>query len=614
MECETESDVRVTSPNVETLAFLQDALAKGDTLAVVSQDGQGNLTISAEIGPGSAFLGLTPLVGPEGAAGQSQFPLLLQEEVFDDPSDLPTDLTPTAADIGRYWIIDVQNQDTGAVTSTGAYIWFGSEFRFLPFGNQGPPGPYGVIAPFVTLLPPDNASQPVVTGSGVAGDPYLWTLELSVPEGPVGPCCPVAEMPDFQSVARPTVGQFITATGEHIEYGGHSLPLWAPANVGDIVPACYTVPQSAFTAAAGITFESTVTIATFSVPANAWPWKPIVFGQIQMYEAELSFNPLAIGIEVLLGSPNPEVGTLVARGYGNTPGGVVTIVPHTSSPSSPSTAMTPWNSVGLVAANHGGPAATLYVNLINDGIVAVWDYNPQGAEIFVMACPSTSQEELGLTIYGSLHPKVTLSGYTAVRAELEFTGTGVLTAEDIVFSPVSEEFVTSGTYTPPSWWTSGTDFLDLIAVGAGGGGSTAGNNDAGGPGGAGSWNTTTIQTLSSGHLTVTVGGGGTSAASEANGTAGAATTIKDGGTTKLTAAGGSGGTYEGGGTISGTGWYGPSPGNETYESQTYYGGQQQTSSSGNGQWPGGGAAGADHIFVAGGHGASGAAWIVARKA
>lgn len=800
----------MTSPNVATLAYLHDALAKNDTWAVLSQDAAGNLTIAAEIGPGAANTTITPLVGPTGPAGTTQFPLMLQPEVLTDPSDLPTDLTKTDADVGRYWIIDVQNGETGAVTSTGAYIWFGTEFRFLPFGNQGAPGPYGVISPYVTLLPPDRVSQPVVTGTGTSGDPYIWDLELSIPEGPVGPCCPVAEMVDFVPTV-PTVGQFITATDTTVEYGGHALPLWAPANVGDIVPQCYTVPQSAFTAAAGVILaaeisvvgtgagastlmdvtsfswshnapagadvfvftacsstekpsavtyggaamtalgscvinagavslwhladvaggsqsvvatipetastyitgnsiallnvgsvgvaatanaantlafqsiscnarqvilqgfgfagvpefpyggviacdgsadsstkagllvnwaltptdfgtlgatandwtgigvvlspvQSVATIAQFGVPANDWAWKPVVFGQIQMFEVELSLNPLQIGIEVLLGSPDPQVGTLVARGFGNTPGGVVTVVPHTSSPASPGTAMTPWNSVGLVEANHGGSAATLYVNLINDGIAAVYDYNPAGAELFVMACPATTQSSLDLTVAAALHPTITLSAYYAVNASLEFKGGGTFTASDVEYSPDPQQFRTSGTYTPPSWWVSGTDYLDLIAVGNGGGASTAGGGDAGGPGGAGSWATATIQTLSSGSLTVTIAGGGAGSSTTANGAAGTAVTIKDGATTKLTAAGGSGGTYEGGGAISGTGWYGPSPGNETFESQTYYGGEQTTTSGTPGGWPGGGGAGADGVFLAGGNGAAGSAWIVARKA
>lgn len=803
----------MTTPTVETRAYLQAALANQDTYAVVSQDANGNLTIAAEIGPGVANLGLVPLQGPTGPAGISQFPLHLQEEVLNDPSLLPTDLGPTSADVGRYWLIDQKNEATGEITSTGAYIWFGYEFRFLPFGNEGPPGPYGVIAPFVSLIGPDQTSQLVVDPDtdGSSANPYLATVELSVPEGPVGPCCPVAQMVDFVPESRPTVGQFITATGETVSYEGDNLPLWAPTNVGDIVPACYTVPQSAFKATSGIilqaqisvagtgggastlmsttsfswshnapagadvfaftacsgtavpsavTFggaamtllgssvanggavslwhlasvtggshnvvatipvtastyitgnsvaflnvgsvstaatshanntlafqgiscgaqqvilqgtgyaglplfpyggltttyntaasgtkaalqtayalspsdfgslgatangwnaigvvlspvESIATIAQFAVPANAWPWKPVVFGQIQMFEIELSLNPLSIGIEVLLGSPDSRVGTLVARGFGNTTGGVVTIFPHTSSPSAPDAAMTPWNTVGLVPASHGGPDATLYVNVINDGIAAVYNYNPQGAELFVMACPATTQAQLGQVVYGSLPLKVTLAGRIAEDVRAEVKGVGTLSPGNVFGYPVTQEFRKSGSYTPPSWWVNGTDYLDVISIGAGGGASTANDFDAGGPGAAGAWATTTIQSLTSGALTVAIGSPGVGAIVNTNGSAGGATVVKDGSSTVLSASGGAGGTYIGGGTIGGTGWYGPSAGSKTYEAQTYYGGLQTTKASNPGHWPGGGGSGADFVFLRGGSGASGAVWIVARKA
>jgi hypothetical protein len=407
----------VTNPTVETLSYLQAALSNHETYAVVTQGPSGTVTISAEIGPGPKNVTLAPLVGPEGDAGTAQFPLMLERDILDDPSLLPTDLTPTNADIGRYWLIDQVNGETGAVLSSAAYIWFGTEFRVLPFGTQGPPGPYGVISPYVSLIGANETSQiGEVTGTGTAAHPYLLTVELSVPEGPAGPSAPLASFPDVDESTRPLVGQFLTYSGSSITHGGSSLPLWTPTSTGDIIPQPYSVPQAAFTGRFGIEFGATpATIATFSVPPKPWPWKPIVFGQIKMFELELSLQPLLMGIEVLLGSPNPAVGTVVARGFGNVLSGVVTVVPHTSSPSSPTTAMNPWNTVGYVAANHGGTAGTLYVNVVNDGIIAIYDYNPSEAELFVMACPVTTQAQLGLQVYGSLSTKVQLTASSVTK-------------------------------------------------------------------------------------------------------------------------------------------------------------------------------------------------------
>lgn len=403
MECGTESDYRVSE--LATLPYLQSILAQNDTYAVVSQDKCGNITISAEIGAGPGDLAVPPLVGGAGVSGVAQFPLRVQSDVYTSPGELldeQPELTNTVADIGKYWLIDQQDIN-GNCISSAAYIWFGTEFRVLLFGPQGPPGPYPVIAPTVTLIGPNLTSTPdVPTGTGSAANPYLWDLDLSVPEGPQGPSATLASMGDVQETTPPIVGQFLGYNGSHT---GGGAPIWQPIDSGDILPRPYTVPRGAFSSYAGITFSQTVTVATFSVPPNPFPWKPLVFGQIEMFGIELAADPLLIGAEVLLGDPTS--GTLVARGFGNSLGGVVTLVPHCSTPGSPTTQMTPTNSVGLVAAN---AEAVLYVNLINDGIVALFDFQAAGAELFVMACAVTPQTPL--PVPGALRTKVTLSAKT----------------------------------------------------------------------------------------------------------------------------------------------------------------------------------------------------------
>jgi hypothetical protein len=137
--------------------------------------------------------------------------------------------------------------------------------------------------------------------------------------------------------------------------------------------------------------------------------------------------PSAIGVIVLLGDPDPEVGQLVARGFGNASRGVVNVMPHCSYPQHPmgpgepagvagsdSLAMTPWNDVGAVPANHTGNDGTLFVVLVNEGKIwgfsTVFDFNAAGSSLFVLACPMTDKDDLSPSLYGSLLAGVKLAG------------------------------------------------------------------------------------------------------------------------------------------------------------------------------------------------------------
>lgn len=160
--------------------------------------------------------------------------------------------------------------------------------------------------------------------------------------------------------------------------------IWGPSSVSVKVPKLYTVPQSAFTGMQGIggTKQS---VCTFAVPQQAWPWKPFIVGSMKIMGSNISFTPLVVGAEVLLG--DPKSGTLVAKGQGNSQG-TVAIIPNTSSANNASQAMTPTNGVGLVQANHTGTQGTLYVNLENQGMAGTFDYNATGSSLVVLVVPA----------------------------------------------------------------------------------------------------------------------------------------------------------------------------------------------------------------------------------
>lgn len=388
----------MTTP-LGTVVYLQSVQSNVHIYAVVTDGTTPNLnTITIEVSADEATAVVPALVGPQGPAGSPEFVLNLQLDVFSSPSALPAVAEQT---IGDYWLVE-QTDDNGNVVSSAAYIAWGSYYRVLPFGTQGPIGPVPLITPNVILIDPNETSY--VVNAGTVSNPS-WTYYLAVPRGPQGPAASLAACPDVNESTQPTAGQVLGFNGQYND----GLPVWQPMTVGAMSPLPYTVPESAFTSYNGIS-TSNQTVCTFSVPPNPWAWKPIVFGQLEVTGIELSTNPLLIGVEVLLGDPSN--GTLVATGYGNGFSGVVTIVPQTSSSASANTAMTPTNATALVPANHTGNQGTLYVNLVNQGLAAVYNYTSANSQLFVMATPVTTEGAVNAAIYGSLGTKVTLEAWT----------------------------------------------------------------------------------------------------------------------------------------------------------------------------------------------------------
>lgn len=340
------------------------------------------------------------LQGPPGPQGAPQFALMFQNDNLSDPSDLPNDLTNTVADIGKYWIIETIDGN-GNVTGTRAYIWYGTEFRQMQMGTTGPPGPYPVITPTVTLLDPDLNS--FITVAGPSSNPQ-WQLNLAVPQGPTGPSAALATCPDVNISTPPEVGQLLGFNGQYTLTG---QPIWQPMWVGDILPSAYTVPESAFQSYKGIT-GSQQTICTWQAPAQQWPWQPFIWGQIEVANSiDISLDPSLVGIEVRIN--DPKTGPLIASGIGNSTGaGSIGISPHTSSSSSPSTAMSPDNGYASVIA---GTAPKIYVNLVNKGLVTAFDYDSANSQLSMLALPTATERALPTAYFGAFSGR---AGYSAV--------------------------------------------------------------------------------------------------------------------------------------------------------------------------------------------------------
>lgn len=176
----------------------------------------------------------------------------------------------------------------------------------------------------------------------------------------------------------------------------------------------------------------------------------------------------------------------------------------------------------------------------------------------------------------------------------------------------SNTYVANATLEISSWAKS----IGLIGVGGGGGGNGEDLAFVGFGGLAGVWNATTLTVGATGAtgiqagatITITVGEGGVGGAYFTTGNPGTATTFSwpdaAGTTQTLTCAGGLGGSVGGTNLLE----WGLSPGNLTYQGQTYVGGGIQVIGGLPGIAPGGGGTGGAP-FEYGAGGAIGQAWI-----
>lgn len=129
-----------------------------------------------------------------------------------------------------------------------------------------------------------------------------------------------------------------------------------------------------------------------------------MWGQIEVFGFEVKVNPFLVGVEVRLN--DPDTGPLVGRGFGSS-SGAVTIVPHTSTPNNPNVAITPENEYALVQA---GSTSKIYVNLYNDGMAAVYDFDPTNAQVSMLAVPIGTEKATPIQYFGTLHVTARFTG------------------------------------------------------------------------------------------------------------------------------------------------------------------------------------------------------------
>lgn len=157
--------------------------------------------------------------------------------------------------------------------------------------------------------------------------------------------------------------------------------IWEPFTPDPSYPLMYTVPQAAFHSAIGIELlSSKITVGAFALPPQPFPWVPVICGELKVAGITLSLLPLQVAAEVTIGNVN---GQQVAHGNGNSLGTLVLTGSYGSVEFDPSFS----NSYIPVPANHIGAAGTLYVNILNTGLISLDVFNANGAELSVLVIP-----------------------------------------------------------------------------------------------------------------------------------------------------------------------------------------------------------------------------------
>lgn len=317
-----------------------------------------------------AFVTMDVLQGPRGFPGQNA-PLvdILWDPDIETVDDLPTDWT--AADKNKgFWIGDL------------VYIWDGAG-TWVP-KRPGPAGPVGktpIIAVSMETLSWADQVLGIEPEVDIAGTPEHPVIHFQVPQGEPGPVGPVGPIEDSVNFVKPG--------GDKANIPQGAVPAWNKADekwyptAGNLwTPRFFTVPEGAFTNFSGVATRQN--ILAFEIPAMPFDYVIKVGGHLRAVGLEVDADPLIIGAEVRIG--NPTSGQLIGRGFGNI-STWTTFDSHYSTGGSTMDAVTPDGSVGRIPKNTSGTASTVYVNLYNDGLFGIYNFNKGGAQLDLTLIP-----------------------------------------------------------------------------------------------------------------------------------------------------------------------------------------------------------------------------------
>jgi len=227
-------------------------------------------------------LDLSALQGRPGPDGQPQFALRQQYDSGVTDETLPTDLTDTPADIGKYWVISMRD-DKGTIISQHAKVWYGDRWKTIQMGARGPLGPLPRVRPTVRLIEPGQDSYINTGGTNAVPN---WEFNLAAPAGAKGQIRPLDQFPDYDGDPPPDEYSVLMCSADKNSLG---FPIWRPANVLALAPRVYSIPEEDFIEfdntdpvdfGPGLNIGQQVRIATFHVPPQPFDWTPVVWGHV----------------------------------------------------------------------------------------------------------------------------------------------------------------------------------------------------------------------------------------------------------------------------------------------------------------------------------------------
>ena len=312
-----------------------------------------------------AVIALDALKGDKGDKGDPADIVKMQyDSTITSSSQLPT--ASLANGFSRPLTLD----DEGYTFWIGnlVYVWTGDHYVTKQMGSAGQVGE----TPHVTFT-----FERVAPGTGTTTDQSGTSLnpvvhvKVDPPAGPPGPAAAITAALDYDNTLPPEAGQVVTWNADKDK--------WEPSDFAAKHPRLYSVPESAFANFTGLAQRHTV--LSYTLEPQDYDYVPFVGGHIKAFGVELDADPLTIGVEVRLGDPTS--GQLIGRGFGNI-ASWSTISPHFSSSGDPTTAVAPDNGVATVLA---GQAATINVNLYNDGLLGAYIFNKTGAQLTILTIP-----------------------------------------------------------------------------------------------------------------------------------------------------------------------------------------------------------------------------------